>query len=139
MGVPFIVLQLIKYSDLQWCFLFSILQIFEGYYHFVHNGITKRSLRPHLGKRVQLAVDTRVKWAAQQKAKKRVKRDFRIQDSDPRWPSMWYLVSWFLTLWCVNTREKEQIWKCTSGMEIDNRHLVGDQWSRYCGIYNFSI
>lgn len=73
----------------------SLLQIFDNYYHFVHNGISKRSLRPHLGKRAQLAVDTRINWAEQQKAKKRVKRDFRLQDSDPRWPYMWYLVSFY--------------------------------------------
>lgn len=68
------------------------LQIFEDYYHFTHNGVVKRSLTPHEEKKVQLAADTRVRWAQQQKAKKRVKRDFRLQDTDPRWPYMWYLV-----------------------------------------------
>ncbi|XP_044256588.1 furin-like protease 1 isoform X3 [Tribolium madens] len=41
--------------------------------------------------RARLAVDTRVRWSKQQTAKKRVKRDLRLQDSDPKWPSMWYL------------------------------------------------
>lgn len=47
---------------------------------------------------MRLAADTRVLWAGQQKAKKRVKRDVRLQDSDPRWASMWYLVSVLLLL-----------------------------------------
>lgn len=42
---------------------------------------------------MRLAADTRVVWAGQQKAKRRIKRDARLQDSDPRWASMWYLVS----------------------------------------------
>lgn len=78
-------------------YLFEVvlLQIFDNHYHFVHNGVRKRSLRPHDENRVRLAVDTRVTWAQQQPAKKRVKRDIRLQDSDPRWPYMWYLVSIF--------------------------------------------
>uniref|UniRef100_A0A1Y1KWI5 furin n=1 Tax=Photinus pyralis TaxID=7054 RepID=A0A1Y1KWI5_PHOPY len=65
-------------------------KIFDDHYHFTHPGITKRST-PHLEKKIQLAADIRVKWAQQQIVKKRVKRDLRLQDSDPRWPSMWYL------------------------------------------------
>ncbi|XP_031336072.1 furin-like protease 1 isoform X2 [Photinus pyralis] len=66
------------------------VRIFDDHYHFTHPGITKRST-PHLEKKIQLAADIRVKWAQQQIVKKRVKRDLRLQDSDPRWPSMWYL------------------------------------------------
>ncbi|XP_022901690.1 proprotein convertase subtilisin/kexin type 4-like isoform X1 [Onthophagus taurus] len=66
-------------------------EIFEDYYHFQHRKVAKRSVRSHAGKKALLAADTRVRWAQQQKAKKRVKRDLRLQDSDPRWPSMWYL------------------------------------------------
>lgn len=78
------------------CFIYNtffLLQIFSNYYHFSHRGVAKRSLNPHPGKRALLAADTRVRWAQQQITKKRVKRDLRLQDSDPRWPSMWYLVS----------------------------------------------
>ncbi|KAF5294709.1 hypothetical protein FQA39_LY00193 [Lamprigera yunnana] len=66
------------------------LKIFDDYYHFVHPGVKKRSA-VNMKKKVRLAVDTRVHWAEQQLVKKRVKRDFKLQDSDPRWPSMWYL------------------------------------------------
>ncbi|KRT80455.1 Peptidase [Oryctes borbonicus] len=66
-------------------------EIFQDYYHFHHRKVAKRSITPHSGKKTLLATDTRVKWFQQQKAKKRVKRDLKLQDSDPRWPSMWYL------------------------------------------------
>uniref|UniRef100_A0A6P7G4S6 furin n=1 Tax=Diabrotica virgifera virgifera TaxID=50390 RepID=A0A6P7G4S6_DIAVI len=65
--------------------------IFEDHYHFSHNDVAKRSLRPNVDKRVKLAVDTRVTWSKQQIAKRRVKRDLKVQDSDPKWPFMWYL------------------------------------------------
>lgn len=65
--------------------------IFEDHYHFSHNGVAKRSLKPNSEKKARLAVDTRVKWAQQQKAKKRVKRGIKLKDSDPQWPFMWYL------------------------------------------------
>ncbi|KAF7267577.1 hypothetical protein GWI33_019215 [Rhynchophorus ferrugineus] len=65
--------------------------IFEDHYFFSHSGVAKRSLEVNPEKRVRLAVDTRVQWAAQQKVKKRVKRDLHLQDSDPKWPNMWYL------------------------------------------------
>ncbi|XP_973131.3 furin-like protease 1 isoform X5 [Tribolium castaneum] len=66
-------------------------QIFEDYYLFTHSGVSKRSLSLNSENRAKLAVDTRVRWSKQQTAKKRVKRDLRLQDSDPKWPSMWYL------------------------------------------------
>lgn len=65
--------------------------IFQDHYHFSHNGVAKRSLNPSVEKKIKLAVDTRVNWAQQQTAKRRVKRDFKVQDSDPKWPFMWYL------------------------------------------------
>ncbi|CAH1158384.1 unnamed protein product [Phyllotreta striolata] len=65
--------------------------IFDDHYHFSHSDVVKRSLRPNVEKREKLAVDTRVSWAQQQRAKRRVKRDLKVQDSDPKWPYMWYL------------------------------------------------
>ncbi|KAL3289645.1 hypothetical protein HHI36_023054 [Cryptolaemus montrouzieri] len=67
------------------------LHIVEDHWHFTHNRVAKRSLSPNHERRVRLAVDTRVRWAQQQIAKRRTKRDLALQDSDPRWPSMWYL------------------------------------------------
>jgi furin len=66
-------------------------QIFDDYYLFTHSGVSKRSLTVNPEQRVRLAVDTRVRWSQQQKARRRVKRDLKLQDSDPKWPSMWYL------------------------------------------------
>lgn len=77
--------------------LISFFQIFDDHYHFTHRGVVKRSLAPNSEKKVSLAVDTRIKWSKQQVAKRRAKRDLKVQDSDPKWPSMWYLVS-FLSL-----------------------------------------
>lgn len=71
--------------------VFLSFQIFDGYYHFHTKRISKRSALPHAGKKVQLAADTRIRWSEQQKARRRVKRDLRLQDSDPKWPNMWYL------------------------------------------------
>ncbi|KAK9890396.1 hypothetical protein WA026_010488 [Henosepilachna vigintioctopunctata] len=66
-------------------------QVIKDHWHFTHNKVFKRSLSPNHEKRIRLAVDTRVRWAQQQVAKRRVKRDISLQDSDPKWPSMWYL------------------------------------------------
>ncbi|XP_025829565.1 furin-like protease 1 isoform X2 [Agrilus planipennis] len=66
-------------------------EIFPDYYHFEHPKMTKRSLGPDIQRKTSLSVDTRVLWAEQQVAKKRIKRDYKLQDSDPRWPNMWYL------------------------------------------------
>ncbi|XP_044765837.1 furin-like protease 1 [Coccinella septempunctata] len=66
-------------------------QIIEDHWHFTHNRVAKRSLSPNHERKVRLAVDTRVQWAQQQTVKRRVKRDLTLQDSDPKWPSMWYL------------------------------------------------
>ncbi|XP_017773695.1 PREDICTED: furin-like protease 1 isoform X4 [Nicrophorus vespilloides] len=66
-------------------------EIFEDYYHFASKGPVKRSLDQHHTKRIALAVDTRIRWAKQQVAKSRRKRDYVLIDTDPKWPSMWYL------------------------------------------------
>ncbi|XP_066152913.1 proprotein convertase subtilisin/kexin type 4-like isoform X3 [Euwallacea fornicatus] len=65
--------------------------IFEDHYFFSHYHVAKRSLYPNSEKKIRLAADTRVLWASQQLAKKRSKRDMRLQNSDPKWGSMWYL------------------------------------------------
>lgn len=77
-----------------------ISQIFDGYYHFEHRHVQKRSLNPSAHHQRRLDGDDRVRWAKQQRAKRRQKRDFRplkspytIQLNDPKWPEMWYLVS----------------------------------------------
>lgn len=80
-----------------------MFQIFEDHYFFSHSGVAKRSLDPNPEKKLKLAVDTRVAWAAQQKAKRRVKRDLRLQDSDPKWGNMWYLVGIIANLFDNNT------------------------------------
>lgn len=75
-------------------------QIFDGYYHFEHRHLQKRSLNPSGHHQRRLDGDDRVRWAKQQRAKRRPKRDFRplkspytIQLNDPKWGEMWYLVS----------------------------------------------
>lgn len=82
------------------CFDFFSLQIFDGYYHFEHRHVQKRALNPSAHHQRRLDGDDRVRWAKQQRAKRRQKRDFRplkspytIQLNDPKWPEMWYLVS----------------------------------------------
>lgn len=82
-------------------FYFPPLQIFDGYYHFEHRHVQKRSLNPSGHHQQRLDGDDRVRWAKQQRAKRRPKRDFRslkspytIQLNDPKWGEMWYLVSW---------------------------------------------
>lgn len=89
-------------------FLFfnSFPQIFDGYYHFQHRRIRKRSIDPADDHQRRLNDDDRVHWSKQQRVKLRRKRDFlsfreprapmgklRIATSDPKWPQMWYLVS----------------------------------------------
>lgn len=73
-------------------------KIFEGYYHFEHKRVHKRSVNPSAQHQRRLDSDDRVRWAKQQRAKRRQKRDFRplkspyvIQLNDPKWPEMWYL------------------------------------------------
>lgn len=69
--------------------------IFEDHYFLSHSGVKKRSLAPNPEKKARLAVDTRVQWASQQKAKRRAKRDLKFhnfrQFQDPKWQYMWYL------------------------------------------------
>ncbi|XP_053671627.1 furin-like protease 1, isoforms 1/1-X/2 [Anopheles nili] len=75
-------------------------KIFHEYYHFEHSRLHKRSLSPSKPHQLRLDSDWRVRWAQQQRAKSRQKRDFRplskpyqlpIQLNDPKWPEMWYL------------------------------------------------
>lgn len=82
------------------------LQIFDDHYHFVHRRLAKRSLSPSEHHQTRLENDDRVRWSKQQRVKSRQKRDFvrtksyKIYSSvlnDPKWPAMWYLVS-FLAL-----------------------------------------
>ncbi|XP_053696670.1 furin-like protease 1 [Sabethes cyaneus] len=73
-------------------------KIVDEYYHFEHKHVEKRSLNPSSHHQRRLDGDDRVRWAKQQRAKRRQKRDFRplkspylIQLNDPKWPEMWYL------------------------------------------------
>uniref|UniRef100_A0AAG5CZA0 furin n=2 Tax=Anopheles atroparvus TaxID=41427 RepID=A0AAG5CZA0_ANOAO len=74
-------------------------KIFHDHYHFEHSRMHKRSLIPSKPHQQRLEADHRVRWARQQRAKSRQKRDFRplekyqapIQLNDPKWPEMWYL------------------------------------------------
>ncbi|XP_050068301.1 furin-like protease 1 [Anopheles maculipalpis] len=75
-------------------------KIFHEHYHFEHSRLHKRSLNPSKPHQQRLESDRRVRWAKQQRAKSRQKRDFRpltkayqlpIQLNDPKWPEMWYL------------------------------------------------
>ncbi|XP_058824357.1 furin-like protease 1 [Topomyia yanbarensis] len=73
-------------------------KILDDYYHFEHRHVQKRSVNPSAHHQRRLDGDDRVRWAKQQRAKSRSKRDFRplkasylIQLNDPKWPEMWYL------------------------------------------------
>ncbi|XP_059621906.1 furin-like protease 1 [Phlebotomus argentipes] len=75
-------------------------KIFNDHYHFHHNTVQKRSISPSHHHQGRLDGDHRVRWAVQQKAKSRQKRDlirirpsrtFSVQLNDPKWPHMWYL------------------------------------------------
>ncbi|XP_055541572.1 furin-like protease 1, isoforms 1/1-X/2 isoform X2 [Wyeomyia smithii] len=73
-------------------------KIVDEYYHFEHQHVKKRSVSPSSHHQQRLDGDDRVRWAKQQRAKRRQKRDFRplkspylIQLNDPKWPEMWYL------------------------------------------------
>uniref|UniRef100_A0A1I8JVB2 furin n=1 Tax=Anopheles merus TaxID=30066 RepID=A0A1I8JVB2_ANOME len=75
-------------------------KIFHEHYHFEHSRLHKRSLNPSKPHQQRLESDRRVRWAKQQRARSRQKRDFRpltkpyqlpIQLNDPKWPEMWYL------------------------------------------------
>ncbi|XP_055605634.1 furin-like protease 1, isoforms 1/1-X/2 [Uranotaenia lowii] len=72
--------------------------ILDEYFHFEHQHVHKRSVNPSAHHQKRLELDDRVRWAQQQRAKRRTKRDFRplkapflIQLNDPKWPEMWYL------------------------------------------------
>uniref|UniRef100_A0A2M4CH40 furin n=1 Tax=Anopheles darlingi TaxID=43151 RepID=A0A2M4CH40_ANODA len=76
-------------------------KIFHEHYHFEHSRLHKRSLSPSKPHQLRLETDERVRWARQQRAKSRQKRDYRPLTklsyqlpfllNDPKWPEMWYL------------------------------------------------
>lgn len=94
--------------------MFFFLQIFNDHYHFAHTKVQKRSLDASQHYQSKLLRDHRINWAHQQKAKSRQKRDYQKRPSrmlsyrrnlmdevnliDPKWGSMWYLVSIYLWL-----------------------------------------
>jgi furin len=65
--------------------------------------VSKRSINPSHHHQNRLESDDRVRWSKQQRAKSRPKRDLiKIRNTrpwnsillnDPKWPLMWYLVS----------------------------------------------
>jgi Peptidase S8 pro-domain len=87
-------------------FLRILLQIIDDHYHFHHNSVSKRSINPSHHHQTRLDADDRVRWSKQQRAKSRQKRDLvKIRNTrpwssillnDPKWPLMWYLVSYQL-------------------------------------------
>uniref|UniRef100_A0A1I8PLW2 furin n=1 Tax=Stomoxys calcitrans TaxID=35570 RepID=A0A1I8PLW2_STOCA len=84
-------------------------KIFDDHYIYAHHKVAKRSLTPSAKHQSRLDDDERVRWAQQQIAKPRRKRDFiRMRPSrtssrsafsrvnavpfnDPKWEHMWYL------------------------------------------------
>ncbi|KAH9286625.1 Furin-like protease 1, isoforms 1/1-X/2 [Echinococcus granulosus] len=68
-------------------------EIMPGIYYFRHRRVAKRSLHQNVFHQKQLYFDPNVRWAEQQVAKVRVKRDVYHQPppNDPSWPRMWYL------------------------------------------------
>lgn len=80
-----------------------LAEIFPDLYHLEHRKVAKRSLRPNVHHHEKLITEKQVKWAKQQRARRRRKRDFQtrkdlgISDekhvylNDQRWPQMWYL------------------------------------------------
>ncbi|KAM7539931.1 hypothetical protein Aperf_G00000040082 [Anoplocephala perfoliata] len=68
-------------------------EIMPGIYYFKHRRVAKRSLHQNVFHQKQLHFDPHVRWAEQQVAKVRVKRDVYHQPppNDPSWPRMWYL------------------------------------------------
>ncbi|CAB1322953.1 unnamed protein product, partial [Coregonus sp. 'balchen'] len=60
--------------------------VFGGYYHFRHHTMVKRSLSGHRGTHVRLQKEPQV-------SRRRKKRDFYTEPSDPKFPQQWYLVS----------------------------------------------
>ncbi|XP_014368198.2 furin-like protease 1, isoforms 1/1-X/2 isoform X1 [Papilio machaon] len=53
-------------------------EIFDNHFHFHHNSVSRRSLRPAVEHHGRLENDVRVHWAKQQRALSRKKRDFQI-------------------------------------------------------------
>ncbi|GBP27084.1 Furin-like protease 1, isoform 1-CRR [Eumeta japonica] len=57
-----------------------LFQIFDNHYHFHHNSVSKRSTAPAHEHHDRLEGDSRVRWAKQQRALSRKKRDFLSED-----------------------------------------------------------
>uniref|UniRef100_A0A224XK28 furin n=1 Tax=Panstrongylus lignarius TaxID=156445 RepID=A0A224XK28_9HEMI len=82
---------------------FTILaEIFPDTYHLEHRKVAKRSLKPNTQYHDNLISEKQVKWAKQQRARRRKKRDYLMRKdlglsdshvylNDQRWPQMWYL------------------------------------------------
>ncbi|XP_014244560.1 furin-like protease 1 isoform X2 [Cimex lectularius] len=72
-------------------------------YHLEHKKVAKRSIHTSFEFHDKLVSEKDVKWAKQQRAKRRRKRDFmtrkelgyapsnHVSSNDPKWPKMWYL------------------------------------------------
>lgn len=90
-------------TQIQYIFSSPHFQIFDDHYHFHHGDLRKRSVEPSDHHQTRLNNDGRVQWSKQQRVKSRKKRDFlsyptmmgknRVFTTDPKWPQMWYLVS----------------------------------------------
>lgn len=71
-------------------------RVFKNHFHFLHPKVHRRSAQSSTRK---LGLDDEVVWFEQQFVRKRVKRDFQIDDetlvetmNDPLYEEMWYLV-----------------------------------------------
>ncbi|CAD0202252.1 unnamed protein product [Chrysodeixis includens] len=61
----------------------AISLIFDNHYHFHHHSIARRSIQPSHDHNGKLEGDNRVRWAKQQRALSRKKRDFQIIQDYP--------------------------------------------------------
>lgn len=69
-----------------------VAKIMDNHYLFRHHHVSKRSVTSSNDHQETLLQEPQVRWAEQQVAKKRVKRDLQhTAFSDPKWPRMWYL------------------------------------------------
>ncbi|XP_042210078.1 furin-like protease 1 isoform X3 [Homarus americanus] len=80
--------------------VFFLFQIFHDVYLLRHRRVARRSVDPSHTHHDNLMGETSVRWAEQQRVKRRVKRDFLDHPkiphrstwmNDPKWPQMWYL------------------------------------------------
>uniref|UniRef100_A0A0P4WFA9 furin n=1 Tax=Scylla olivacea TaxID=85551 RepID=A0A0P4WFA9_SCYOL len=76
-------------------------KLFDDVYVLRHRRLARRSVDPSPEHHQRLITHPNVRWAEQQRVKRRVKRDFLTHDlpishdislmNDPKWPKMWYL------------------------------------------------